>query len=169
MVVSIGKPSLPSFDERDSRCTGFKQKYKTGASDEIIVDKIFYEELREYNGYKVIMPFHSSNDLLKLFLYKHVKFSIFRKIAKAGEPNNLLPLSPGMLNTIDPVVYGNLRRKQRRLARENPGVLVAVSKGVNQAILECQFQFRNRRWNCSTKNFLRGKNLFGKIVDRGMF
>ncbi|XP_054282469.1 protein wingless [Macrosteles quadrilineatus] len=88
------------------------------------------------------------------------------KMAMAGEPNNLLPMSPGML-AIDPAVYANLRRKQRRLARENPGILVAVSKGANQAILECQWQFRNRRWNCSTKNFLRGKNLFGKIVDRG--
>ncbi|KAG8258568.1 Protein Wnt-1 [Homalodisca vitripennis] len=71
-----------------------------------------------------------------------------------------------MLSTIDPAMYANLRRKQRRLARENLGVLVAVSKGANEAIKECQFQFRNRRWNCSTKNFLRGKNLFGKIVDR---
>lgn len=51
--------------------------------------------------------------------------------------------------------------------RENPGVLLAVSKGAKAAVSECQFQFRNRRWNCSTKNFLRGKNLFGKIVDRG--
>jgi wingless-type MMTV integration site family protein 1 len=68
---------------------------------------------------------------------------------------------------MDPAVHLILRRKQRRLVRENPGVLVAVAKGANQAIQECQFQFRNRRWNCSTKNFLRGKNLFGKIVDRG--
>ncbi|XP_014249666.1 protein wingless isoform X1 [Cimex lectularius] len=86
-------------------------------------------------------------------------------IAKAGEPNNLLPLSPGMLY-MEPSAQSSLRRKQRRLVRENQGVLVAVSKGANQAILECQFQFRNRRWNCSTRNFLRGKNLFGKIVDR---
>lgn len=68
---------------------------------------------------------------------------------------------------MDPTVYATLRRKQRRLARENPGVLMAVARGANQAIAECQHQFRNRRWNCSTKNFLRGKNLFGKIVDRG--
>ncbi|KAJ9579530.1 hypothetical protein L9F63_004822, partial [Diploptera punctata] len=87
-------------------------------------------------------------------------------IAKAGEPNNLLPQTPGALY-MDPAVHAILRRKQRRLVRENPGVLVAVAKGANQAILECQFQFRNRRWNCSTRNFLRGKNLFGKIVDRG--
>lgn len=75
-------------------------------------------------------------------------------------------MSPASLH-MDPTVYATLRRKQRRLARENPGVLMAVARGANQAIAECQHQFRNRRWNCSTKNFLRGKNLFGKIVDRG--
>lgn len=89
-----------------------------------------------------------------------------RGIAKAGEPNNLLPMSPTSLH-MDQTVYGTLRRKQRRLARENPGVLMAIARGANYAISECQHQFRNRRWNCSTKNFLRGKNLFGKIVDRG--
>ncbi|KAB0798418.1 hypothetical protein PPYR_09411 [Photinus pyralis] len=94
------------------------------------------------------------------------KGSMWWGIAKAGEPNNLSPLSPGVLY-MDSSVHGTLRKKQRRLARENPGVLVAVAKGANQAIHECQYQFRNRRWNCSTRNFLRGKNLFGKIVDRG--
>lgn len=93
-------------------------------------------------------------------------FCTFRGIAKAGEPNNLSPLSPGVLY-MDPAVHATLRRKQRRLARENPGVLVAVAKGAQQAIHECQYQFRNRRWNCTTKNFFRGKNLFGKIVDKG--
>ncbi|CAH0394336.1 unnamed protein product [Bemisia tabaci] len=86
-------------------------------------------------------------------------------IAKAGEPNNLVPMSHGVLY-MDPVVHSTLRRKQRRLVRENPGVLTAVSKGANLAITECQHQFKNRRWNCSTTNFLRGKNLFGKIVDK---
>ncbi|XP_067002611.1 protein Wnt-1 [Anabrus simplex] len=86
-------------------------------------------------------------------------------IAKAGEPNNLLPLSPGEVY-MEPTLHATLRRKQRRLVRENPGVLVAVIKGAKMAILECQVQFQNRRWNCSTKNFFRGKNLFGKIVDR---
>lgn len=89
-----------------------------------------------------------------------------RGIAKAGEPNNLSPISPGVLY-MDPAVHATLRRKQRRLARENPGVLAAVAKGASMAVAECQHQFKYRRWNCSTRNFLRGKNLFGKIVDRG--
>lgn len=94
--------------------------------------------------------------------------TIFRGIAKAGEPNNFLPMSPTSIH-MEPAVYGTLRRKQRKLVRDNPGVLAAVARGANQAIGECQHQFRNRRWNCSTKNFLRGKNLFGKIVDRGKY
>lgn len=93
---------------------------------------------------------------------------ICRGIAKAGEPNNLSPISPGVLY-MDPAVHATLRRKQRRLARENPGVLAAVSKGASMAVTECQHQFKHRRWNCSTRNFLRGKNLFGKIVDRGKY
>lgn len=91
-----------------------------------------------------------------------------RGIAKAGEPNNLSPVTPAHVY-MDPAIHTTLRRKQRRIARENPGILAAIAKGANMAIAECQHQFRNRRWNCSTRNFLRGKNLFGKIVDRGEF
>lgn len=90
----------------------------------------------------------------------------FRGIAKAGEPNNLSPMSPGVA-LIDSSIHSTLRRKQRRLVRENPGLLSAIARGANHAIFECQYQFRNQRWNCSTRNFIRGKNLFGKIVDRG--
>lgn len=90
----------------------------------------------------------------------------YRGIAKVGEPNNMSPISSGIMY-LDPAIHSTLRRKQRRLVRDNPGVLGALVKGANLAISECQHQFRNRRWNCSTRNFLRGKNLFGKIVDRG--
>lgn len=90
----------------------------------------------------------------------------FRGIAKVGEPNNIAPL-PSVMMYMDPAIHSTLRRKQRRLVHDNPGVLSALVKGANLAITECQHQFRNRRWNCSTRNFLRGKNLFGKIVDRG--
>lgn len=98
-----------------------------------------------------------------------VSFSFFsrRGIAKAGEPNNLAPMSPGAMLMDTSTSLTLLRSKQRRMIRENPGVLQVISRGVNMALQECQHQFRNRRWNCSTKNFLTGKNLFGKIVERG--
>ncbi|KAH8244345.1 protein wingless [Drosophila bipectinata] len=88
--------------------------------------------------------------------------SMWWGIAKVGEPNNITPIM-----YMDPAIHSTLRRKQRRLVRDNPGVLGALVKGANLAISECQHQFRNRRWNCSTKTISRGKNLFGKIVDRG--
>lgn len=98
-------------------------------------------------------------------------FFIHRGIARAGEPNNLVSNSikeNSITNSyLDPDVHATLRRKQRRLVREHPGVVVAVAKGAKQAISECKHQFKNRRWNCPTKDFHRGRNLFGKIVDRG--
>jgi hypothetical protein len=103
-----------------------------------------------------------------LMISSYMVIHITRGIAKAGEPNNLSPVTPAHVY-MDPAIHTTLRRKQRRIARENPGILAAIAKGANMAIAECQHQFRNRRWNCSTRNFLRGKNLFGKIVDRGKF
>lgn len=104
---------------------------------------------------------------IEKFILMVLFLSSCRGIAKAGEPNNISPVTPTHVY-MDPAIHATLRRKQRRLARENPGILAAIAKGANMAIAECQHQFRNRRWNCSTRNFLqRGKNLFGKIVDRG--
>lgn len=75
-------------------------------------------------------------------------------------------MAPGGAH-VDKAILKMLRRRQQKLAVENPGVLAAIIKGANQAIQECQYQFRNRQWNCSVNNYEKGKNLFGKIVDRG--
>ncbi|CAG7716557.1 unnamed protein product [Allacma fusca] len=92
-------------------------------------------------------------------------------IAKVGEPTNLIQntIRGGGIggSYLEPVVQAVLRKKQQRLVRENRGVLEAIAKGANEAIVECKHQFRNRRWNCPTKAFWRGKNIFGKIVDKG--
>ncbi|CAG9798926.1 unnamed protein product [Chironomus riparius] len=117
--------------------------------------------------YLCIMVLYVHADAEKQSKQNRGRGSIWWGIAKAGEPNNISPVTPTHIY-MDPAIHATLRRKQRRLARENPGVLAAIAKGANMAISECQHQFRNRRWNCTTRNFLqRGKNLFGKIVDRG--
>lgn len=69
----------------------------------------------------------------------------------------------------DPSILLHLRKKQKRLVTENAGVLEAISRGAKLAIDECQYQFKNRRWNCSTTNYFKGKNIFGKIVDKGEY
>ena len=62
----------------------------------------------------------------------------------------------------------SLRKKQRRLVRDNPGVLLAVAKAMKMAINECQNQFKDRRWNCPTLDYMKGKGIFGRIVQRGL-
>lgn len=66
-----------------------------------------------------------------------------------------------------PTPHLPLRKKQRRLVRDNPGAMQAIGRGVKVAISECKHQFKKRRWNCPTTEYPRGKNIFGKIVQRG--
>ncbi|XP_042863192.1 protein Wnt-1-like [Penaeus japonicus] len=91
-------------------------------------------------------------------------------IAKIADPSNLISnhIKSNSLTDhyLDPAIHRILRKKQRRLVRENPGVLVAIAKGARHAVHECKHQFRNRRWNCSTSSSNRSKRLFGKIVSR---
>ncbi|XP_077298090.1 wnt family member 1 wingless [Arctopsyche grandis] len=98
--------------------------------------------------------------------HKRGRGSMWWGIAKVGEPDNLRPIAPGGAH-VNKTMLKMLRRRQLQLATDNPGVLMAVIKGANQAIQECQYQFRNRQWNCSVNNYEKRKNLFGKIVDKG--
>jgi hypothetical protein len=41
-----------------------------------------------------------------------------------------------------------------------------ISRSLRQAIEECQYQFRNQRWNCSVFN---QSDVFGKLVLRSKF
>lgn len=45
---------------------------------------------------------------------------------------------------------GSLIKKQITFCKRNPMFMDSVQRGAAQAIDECQFQFRSRRWNCST-------------------
>ncbi|XP_017042079.1 protein Wnt-5 [Drosophila ficusphila] len=48
-------------------------------------------------------------------------------------------------------VYG-LSESQKKQCVKHTSVMPAISRGARAAIQECQFQFKNRRWNCSTTN-----------------
>ncbi|UYV67630.1 WNT1 [Cordylochernes scorpioides] len=61
-----------------------------------------------------------------------------------------------------------LTRQQQRLVRKHPGLLEAVTRGLRMAISECKYQFRDRRWNCPTSDFLASKSTFGPIVQKGI-
>ncbi|KAK0161007.1 hypothetical protein PV327_009527 [Microctonus hyperodae] len=56
-----------------------------------------------------------------------------------------------------------LRGKLADICRNEPSLLKEISRGVQVGTRECQHQFRNRRWNCTTvkrslrKILLRGK------------
>ena len=57
-----------------------------------------------------------------------------------------------------------LVRKQKGLCKRNFEVMGAVRNGAKMAIDECQHQFKNRRWNCSTVDSVA---LFGNVLKTG--
>ncbi|XP_041378276.1 protein Wnt-4-like isoform X2 [Gigantopelta aegis] len=54
-----------------------------------------------------------------------------------------------------------LVKRQRRLCKKNVELMDSVKVGALRAIEECQNQFANRRWNCSTSDT---KRLFGNVI-----
>lgn len=54
--------------------------------------------------------------------------------------------------------------KQKRICKRHTEVMRSVTLGANVAIEECQFQFQNRRWNCSTVD---AKKVFGNVLKLG--
>lgn len=63
-----------------------------------------------------------------------------------------------------------LKGKLADICRKEPSLLKEIAKGVQVGTRECQHQFRNRRWNCTTirrslrKILLRGKPIKGTII-----
>lgn len=42
-----------------------------------------------------------------------------------------------------------LSRRQKQLCRREPGLAETLQEAAHLSLLECQFQFRHERWNCS--------------------
>ncbi|OCT63410.1 protein Wnt-6 [Xenopus laevis] len=54
-----------------------------------------------------------------------------------------------------------LAGKQDELCRTEPEIVNEVAKGAKLGVRECQYQFRSRRWNCTSHN-----KYFGKILQQ---
>ena len=65
-----------------------------------------------------------------------------------------------MCNTI-----AGLVSVQRTLCRQNPDVMISIGKGAKLGVEECQYQFKDQRWNCSTVK--RDASVFGKVMRKG--
>lgn len=57
---------------------------------------------------------------------------------------------------------GRLKGKQTGICEKEPEMLREMSKGAKMAIKECEFQFRNRQWNCTTV-----RRSMRKVLERG--
>uniref|UniRef100_A0A8C6WZ88 Protein Wnt n=1 Tax=Neogobius melanostomus TaxID=47308 RepID=A0A8C6WZ88_9GOBI len=54
-----------------------------------------------------------------------------------------------------------LAGKQAELCQTQPEIVSEVAKGARLGVRECQYQFRYRRWNCTSHN-----KYFGKILQQ---
>lgn len=58
-----------------------------------------------------------------------------------------------------------LAPRQRIICQSRPDAIIVIGEGVQMGINECQFQFKNGRWNCSA---LGERTVFGKELKVGM-
>lgn len=59
-----------------------------------------------------------------------------------------------------------LVKRQKKICKKNTEIMESVKIGAHVSIDECQFQFKHRRWNCSTVD---AKKLFGNVLKLGKF
>lgn len=58
-----------------------------------------------------------------------------------------------------------LAPRQRTICQSRPNAIIVIGEGAQMGINECQFQFKNGRWNCSA---LGERTVFGKELKVGM-
>lgn len=68
------------------------------------------------------------------------------------------------------LIRANLSRAasqgQRKLCQLYQDHISYIGEGARMGIKECQYQFRQRRWNCSTVD---NSSVFGRVMQIGEF
>lgn len=79
-----------------------------------------------------------------------VYFRVYSSVVTLGA-NVICNNIPGLVN------------KQRAICHTRPDTMVSIGQGAERALTECQWQFKNMRWNCSlsenTSSLELGKDL----------
>uniref|UniRef100_G1TZZ8 Protein Wnt n=1 Tax=Oryctolagus cuniculus TaxID=9986 RepID=G1TZZ8_RABIT len=106
-------------------------------------------------------PTHRPAPATLLWARAHPHLSVPR--LTGSEPLTILPLS------LEPEAAAQahykacdrlkLERKQRRMCRRDPGVAETLVEAVSMSALECQYQFRFERWNCTLEGRYRASLL----------
>ncbi|MBN3281623.1 WNT4A protein, partial [Polyodon spathula] len=94
---------------------------------------------------------------VQLSLYRIVSFAHSHYLSLRSLVRQ--PLSRGSCSELEGLSGGQVVLCQRQW-----GAMESVRRGAELSIEECQYQFRARRWNCSTGS---GVNVFGKVVLQG--
>ncbi|XP_020660589.2 protein Wnt-9a [Pogona vitticeps] len=81
-----------------------------------------------------------------------------------NEPLTILPLTSEMEEAAVKAHYKvcdrlKLEKKQRRMCRRDPGVAETLMEAISMSALECQYQFRFERWNCTLEGRYRASLL----------
>ena len=73
-------------------------------------------------------------------------FSFLRALSRASSVASAAIGTPSICDQL----AETLDTKQVQFCKKHPGFMLSVQTGASRAIDECKFQFRTRRWNCST-------------------
>ncbi|KAK3104883.1 hypothetical protein FSP39_012347 [Pinctada imbricata] len=99
----------------------------------------------------------SSYNMVKLAFYMLIYGKYVRSLAKMSSVSTIE--TP---QTCDSLV--GLVKRQKKICKKNLEVMHSVKLGALNAIEECSFQFKNRRWNCST---VEARTIFGNVLKLG--
>lgn len=99
-----------------------------------------------------------------LCTFPHRGAPLFLGRLTGNEPLTILPLTSEMEEAAVKAHYKvcdrlKLEKKQRRMCRRDPGVAETLMEAISMSALECQYQFRFERWNCTLEGRYRASLL----------
>ncbi|XP_017113383.1 protein Wnt-5 [Drosophila elegans] len=144
------------------------QPVSSGSSSSISSSSISSSRKIKSDYIKVSMDNPSVTDY-----FKHDVVMTSADVATVNEPQNVTTNGNGNananayferidLNPSNCYAAHGLSTSQRKQCVKHTSVMPAISRGARAAIQECQFQFKNRRWNCSTTN---DETVFGPMTS----